>query len=102
MMLLDMHDLTITVPGARGARLSVVSGLSFALGRGETLGLVGESGSGKSMTALACAGLLPDVAQATGTLRFDGQDVLSASEETLCRLRGRRIGMVFQEPMTAL
>jgi peptide/nickel transport system ATP-binding protein len=102
MTLLDVCDLTIAVPVAGGARVPVVSGISLALERGETLGLVGESGSGKSMTALACAGLLPDVARATGTLRFDGQDILTASEDTLCALRGRRIGMVFQEPMTAL
>jgi peptide/nickel transport system ATP-binding protein len=66
------------------------------------LGVVGESGSGKSMTALAVLGLLPRGGQASGAIRFEGQDLARLSEVELCRIRGARIGMVFQEPMTAL
>jgi peptide/nickel transport system ATP-binding protein len=76
--------------------------VSFALDRGETLGLVGESGSGKSMTALAILGLLPEGARTSGRLRFEGRELLTLDEAELCRIRGDRIGVVFQEPMTAL
>jgi peptide/nickel transport system ATP-binding protein len=69
---------------------------------GEIVGLVGESGSGKSMTALALMGLLPRGARATGAARLDGTDVLALTEPQLCRLRGNEMGMIFQEPMTAL
>ncbi|HYM30433.1 MAG TPA: ABC transporter ATP-binding protein, partial [Candidatus Cybelea sp.] len=78
------------------------SGVSFDLDRGETLGLIGESGSGKSITALALLGLLPEGAAVSGTVRFDGRDLVSLAESELCKLRGNRISMVFQEPMTAL
>ena len=66
------------------------------------MGLVGESGSGKSMTALTVMRLLPDGARAPGRVRFDGIDILAATEDQMCALRGDDIGMVFQEPMTAL
>ena len=66
------------------------------------MGLVGESGSGKSMTALTIMRLLPGAARATGSVRFDGIDILAATEDQMCALRGDDIGMVFQEPMTAL
>ena len=66
------------------------------------MGLVGESGSGKSMTALTIMRLLPDAARAAGSVRFDGIDILAATEDQMCALRGDDIGMVFQEPMTAL
>jgi peptide/nickel transport system ATP-binding protein len=80
----------------------VVRDLSFTLARGATLGLVGESGSGKSMTALAIMRLLPRVAQATGAIRLNDEDLMQADEARLCALRGDRLAMVFQEPMTAL
>ncbi|MDE2580902.1 MAG: ABC transporter ATP-binding protein [Rhodospirillales bacterium] len=81
----------------------VVDGVSFALERGETLALVGESGSGKSMTARSVLGLLPPGARnPAGRICFDGQDVLGVSEQALRGLRGGRVGMVFQEPMTSL
>ncbi len=83
-------------------RHQVLAGVDLALDRGETLGLVGESGSGKSMTALAVMGLLPEGAQVSGEVLFEGTDLLRRSEAELCRFRGRRAGMVFQEPMTAL
>ncbi|MDP5365815.1 MAG: ABC transporter ATP-binding protein [Paracoccaceae bacterium] len=69
---------------------------------GQIVGVIGESGSGKSMTALAVMQLLPEAARATGRVVLDGQDVLQLSEADLCRMRGRVMGMVFQEPMTAL
>jgi len=85
-----------------GQLMPVLSGVSFALAKGDSVGLVGESGSGKSMTALAIMGLLPPGARVGGRIGFDGRDLLAASEAELCAIRGRRIAMVFQEPMTAL
>ena len=101
MALLELDDLTVTLSTARGPA-KAVRGVSFALDRGETLGLVGESGSGKSMTALAILGLLPEGARTSGQLRFEGRELLTLDEAELCRIRGDRIGVVFQEPMTAL
>jgi peptide/nickel transport system ATP-binding protein len=101
MPLLEVDDLTVTLRTARGPA-DAVRHVSFALDRGETLGVVGESGSGKSMTALAILGLLPEGAQVTGRVCFEGRDLLTLEEQALCRVRGDRIGVVFQEPMTAL
>jgi peptide/nickel transport system ATP-binding protein len=88
--------------GTRRHRL--VTDVSFTLGRGERVGLIGESGSGKSLTALALMGLLPDGVTATGSVRLDGvdHDLVGASERDMAGVRGRRMAMVFQEPMTAL
>jgi peptide/nickel transport system ATP-binding protein len=80
----------------------ILKGVDLAIDKGEVLGLVGESGSGKSMTALAIMQLLPHAAKMSGRLTFDGIDILGSTEEAMCRLRGDDIGMVFQEPMTAL
>ncbi|GAP35959.1 ABC transporter ATP-binding protein [Piscinibacter sakaiensis] len=99
--LLALEDLRLRLRTARGA-LPVLHGVSLRLARGETLGLIGESGCGKSMTALALAGLLPEGAEVEGALRLDGEQLLGAPEARWCRLRGARVGMVFQEPMTAL
>jgi peptide/nickel transport system ATP-binding protein len=100
--MLDIQNLSIAFEGADGTQNRVVDNVSVSLGKGETLGIVGESGSGKSMLSLAVIGLLPGSAKASGAIRFDGQDVLLLPEPALCALRGRRIGMIFQEPMTAL
>ena len=97
-MMLEVDNLTVSLPGAG----QVLCGVSLALARGGSLGLVGESGSGKSMTALAILGLLPPGAVTGGRVALDGQNLLTAGEDSLCAIRGRRIGMVFQEPMTAL
>ena len=97
MSLLAVDHLTVFIGGTRA-----VSDISFSLERGERVGLIGESGSGKSMTALALIGLLPDEARATGRVHFDGRDIMGMAERDRCRLRGDRIGMIFQEPMTAL
>jgi peptide/nickel transport system ATP-binding protein len=101
MSLLAVNDLHLTLQTARGPA-DALRGVSFTLERGQTLGLIGESGSGKSLTALALMGLLPEGARVRGSIRFDGQELTTLDEPALCRLRGHRIGMVFQEPMTAL
>ncbi|MCY7316335.1 MAG: ABC transporter ATP-binding protein [Rubrivivax sp.] len=101
MPLLRVIDLHITLDTAQGA-LTALRDASFALDRGQTLGLIGESGCGKSITALALMGLLPDGAQVTGSIRFDGQELTALDDAALCRLRGNRMAMVFQEPMSAL
>ncbi len=84
--------------------LRAVDGVSFSVNRGATLGIVGESGCGKSVTSLAIMRLVatPPGRYAGGTIRFDGQDLLSLPESQMRRLRGGRIGMIFQEPMTSL
>ena len=101
MPLLEVSDLQVCLPTARGMACPV-RGVGFTLERGDTLGLIGESGCGKSMTALALLGLLPDGAVVSGSIRFDGQELVGLPDAALQRLRGNRIGMVFQEPMTAL
>lgn len=100
-MLLELQDLRIHLATAQGP-VEAVRGLDFTLDRGQTLGLIGESGSGKSLTALALMGLLPEGARAMGRILLEGQDLLSLPERELARLRGARLAMVFQEPMTAL
>ena len=100
--LLAVADLAVAVPRPGGGLLPILSDVAFALAPGETLGIVGESGSGKSLLALALIGLLPGPARASGSIRFAGAELVGAPEADLCALRGRRIGMVFQEPSTAL
>ncbi len=79
-----------------------LEGLSFRLRRGESLGVVGESGSGKTLTALALIGLAPRAARVAGRVALEGRDLLTLPEREMRRIRGARIGMIFQEPMTAL
>ena len=90
--------------GVGTRRLPLVQDVSFSLAAGERVGLIGESGSGKSLTALALMGLLPEGVRATGSVRLAGMDddLVGASERALSQVRGRRMAMVFQEPMTAL
>ncbi|MGN6464144.1 MAG: ATP-binding cassette domain-containing protein, partial [Rhizobiaceae bacterium] len=97
MSLLEIEKLSLDIGG-----IPILRGIDLAIGKGEVMGLVGESGSGKSMTALTVMQLLPIGAKAAGRVVFDGIDILGAPEEAMCRLRGNDIGMVFQEPMTAL
>ncbi|MBK6852173.1 MAG: ABC transporter ATP-binding protein [Burkholderiales bacterium] len=99
--LLQVRNLVVHLPTSRGT-VQALRGLDFDLARGDTLGLIGESGCGKSLTALALMGLLPTGAAVTGSIRFDGRELVGQSEANWCRLRGDRIAMVFQEPMTAL
>jgi peptide/nickel transport system ATP-binding protein len=99
--LLQVRDLRVTLRTARGPA-DAVRGVGFALRRGETLGLVGESGCGKSVTALALMGLLPETARVAGSVRFAGRELVGLPDDALCVIRGDRIAMVFQEPMTSL
>ena len=82
--------------------LRILKDISFQVARGSILALVGESGSGKSMTALALMQLLPPSAQLQGSIRFQDAEMIGKNEQALCKLRGAKIGMIFQEPMTAL
>ncbi len=85
-----------------GGAVHAVRGVSFSVGRGETVALVGESGSGKSVTALATVGLLPDTAEVGGSVRYMGAELVGADPGSLRRVRGNDISFVFQEPMTSL
>jgi len=95
--LLEVRDLRIAFAGKEAVR-----GISFEVGRGETLGLVGESGSGKSATSLAMMRLLPESAKVTGAIGLDGSELLTLPEAEMRRRRGQEVAMIFQEPMTAL
>jgi peptide/nickel transport system ATP-binding protein len=101
MTLLSVRDLSVTLETPEGPA-PILEDVGFDLAAGGSLGLVGESGCGKSMTALAVMGLLPERAVATGEIVFEGRNLLALPEGALCKLRGRRLAMVFQEPMTAL
>ena len=102
MALLEVTDLNTRFRTDDGI-VKAVSGVSFKLDRGETLGVVGESGSGKSVTFLTVMGLV-DLrhAEVSGSARFDGDELLGASGKRLQKIRGQRIGMIFQDPMTSL
>jgi peptide/nickel transport system ATP-binding protein len=100
--LLEVENLRIDLT-LGGKKFAAVQDVSFNIGRGETFGLVGESGCGKSITALALIGLLRDpLAIGGGTIRFNGREIQSLSPGEMRKLRGNRIAMIFQEPMTAL
>ena len=99
--LLTVTNLRVGLNTSRGPA-QALRGVSFRIGAGESVGLIGESGCGKSMTALALMGLLPEGARLEGSIRFQGEELVGLPDSALCRLRGNRIGMVFQEPMTAL
>ena len=101
MPLLEVRELTVGFP-ARPENVVAVRDISFAIARGESLALVGESGSGKSVTALAVLRLLPPTAIVRGAVAFDGRDLLALDDDAMRAVRGARISMIFQEPMTAL
>jgi peptide/nickel transport system ATP-binding protein len=101
--LLEIENLKVIFHGDRGSITHAVDGLDLRLHRGETLGVVGESGCGKSVTALSVMGLLPKAsAEVSGRIRFDGEDLLALPDRAMRDLRGDRLAMVFQEPMTSL
>jgi len=97
MTLLDIQDLSLKIHETQ-----VLEAINLTIESGEILGLIGESGSGKSMTALSTIGLLPRGSTTTGAIYLDGANLLKLPETALCSLRGDEMGMVFQEPMTAL
>ena len=97
MALLEVRELSVEIGGVKA-----LDSVTFELEPGEVLGLVGESGSGKSLTALAISRLLPPGATSSGAVRLEGRDLAGLPERALCEVRGRGIGMVFQEPATAL
>jgi microcin C transport system ATP-binding protein len=101
MSLLSVRDLRVTF-AQDGQLVPAVRGVSFEVGRGETVALVGESGSGKSVTALSTVSLLPDSARVQGSIRYDGAEMVGAGEAELRRVRGNDISFIFQEPMTSL
>ena len=101
--LLEIEDLDVRFQ-TPGGRVQAVDGISYGVDRGETVAVVGESGCGKSVSALSILGLVPTPPGqiAGGAIRFEGRDLLTLEEEALRQVRGRDIGMVFQEPMTSL
>ena len=96
-MSLVVQDLVVDIDGRR-----VIDGISFEVPDGARLGLIGESGSGKSVTALAILGLLPEGAAVHGSIRWNGTELIGMPDRELARYRGDDIGIVFQEPRTAL
>src|SRR5690348_17388921 len=103
MSLLEVRDLSVTF-GSGDNAVRAVKGVSFDIGRGETVALVGESGSGKSVTALSVLQLLPypTARHPKGSIRFRGQEMIGAPPRRLLQVRGNRVSMIFQEPMTSL
>lgn len=104
MTLLEVNQLSVHFNRPQNPAIEAVKDVSFFLNQGETLALVGESGSGKSLSALSILGLLPYpmAFHPTGSILFQGQELLNAPKTTLQKVRGHEIGMIFQEPMTAL
>jgi peptide/nickel transport system ATP-binding protein len=99
--LLEVTDLSVTFTSEAGP-VTAVRSLSYAVQRGEVLGIVGESGSGKSVSSLAVMGLLPPHAKVQGSVRFRGEELTGRSDRDLSAIRGRKIAMVFQDPLSAL
>jgi oligopeptide/dipeptide ABC transporter ATP-binding protein len=100
-VVLSVKDLTVGFPSDDGL-VRAVRGVSYDLHAGEVLGIVGESGSGKSVTSLAVMGLLPRSAKITGSVRFRGQEILGLSDNEMTNVRGNKVAMIFQDPMTSL
>ncbi len=100
-VVLDVQNLNVTFR-QDGRLIHAVRDVSFTVAKGETVALVGESGSGKSVTALSTVALLPDSAEVTGSIRYNGTEMVGADEPSLRRVRGNDISFIFQEPMTSL
>ncbi len=101
MNLLQVKDLSVKIDTINGP-LKIIDRISFTVNRGDRLGIVGESGCGKSITALTLMSLLPPKSEISGRILLHGKDVSELTRKQLCSVRGNKIGMVFQEPMTAL
>jgi glutathione transport system ATP-binding protein len=101
MPVLEVDDLNVRFPTDDGV-VHAVRGVSYRLMPGEVLGIVGESGSGKSVTSLAVMGLLPRSARISGSVRFQGKELIGLDDRDMSAVRGARIAMVFQDPMTSL
>jgi len=101
MTLLQVKNLNIAIDTPDG-RIEIVKQVNLSVDKNDTLGIVGESGCGKSITALGIMSLLPTHSMVSGKILLEEQDLLALDEEQMCRIRGNRIGMIFQEPMTAL
>src|SRR5690349_5256075 len=99
--LLRVQDLSVTFRSPAGL-VTAVRGISYDVRPGEVLGIVGESGSGKSVSSLAVMGLLPGNARITGSATFQGQQLLGLGDKQISRIRGSRLAMVFQDPLSAL
>ncbi|WP_448850963.1 ABC transporter ATP-binding protein [Corynebacterium sp. 335C] len=99
--ILTVRDLSVSFPSEAGV-VNAVRGIDFDLHPGRTLGIVGESGSGKSVSSLAVMGLLPDYATITGSAKLGGVELLGKSEKEMAKIRGSEIGMIFQDPLSAL
>lgn len=99
--LLEVSDLRVSFPGEEG-RIDAVRGVTYTVSDGEVLAIVGESGSGKSVSSLAVMGLLPEQARVRGSIRLRGKELLGMTDRRLSTLRGSRISMVFQDPLSAL
>ena len=102
--LLSVRDLAVSFATAEGGKLQAVDGVSFEVSSGRTVAIVGESGCGKTATALSILRLLPTPGAQIdrGRILFQGEDILGLSERDMQRIRGGKIGMIFQEPLTAL
>ncbi|MEC3976780.1 ABC transporter ATP-binding protein [Amycolatopsis sp. H20-H5] len=98
---LEVSGLEVSFPSESG-RVNAVRGLSYQVAAGEVLGIVGESGSGKSVSSLAVMGLLPPQARISGSIRFQGNEIIGQSDGELSKIRGKKISMVFQDPLSAL
>ncbi len=99
--LLEVNNLSVTFGSEAGA-VTAVRGLSYQVGSGEVLAIVGESGSGKSVSSLAMMGLLPEKARVSGSVKFRGRELLNLSDKEMSEIRGSKIAMVFQDPLSAL
>jgi peptide/nickel transport system ATP-binding protein len=100
-LLLEVEDLSVDF-GTEDGAVHAVRNVSFSLGQREVLGIVGESGSGKSVSSMAIMGLLPKTAKVTGSIKFQGEELVGLTYKELRKYRGNRIAMIFQDPMTSL
>src|SRR5690606_17015155 len=102
--LLEVANLAVQLPTGRDSHVDAVRAVSLTVGRGERVGIVGESGSGKSVTGRAIAGLLPQNPRVhvSGSIRFDGDEMVGANQRAWQEIRSSRVGMIFQDPLTYL